>query len=834
MQALKGFNTARRTRREILALLLASLSCVVVLKLSLADRPAPQMAGFNLQMLLIIALVAGAGGGGAGLVIILTLRARAIMRQAREETAKLKRNLRTAEAVFRAEPQVLIYWEHGDELKIITHTLTSVKGVPQDQPTFLRFGSWLDPHAAQDLKEALDLLFAEGHPFTLFLKTNAGGHLEADGRATGSRAVLRLRDVAGAKQDFVRMLEQHRRLTREIRVYRALLNALPVAVWLKNQAGEIKWTNQAYAKAVDAQTVEEVQKRQLELLESRQRTNLERTLQHAREFANRMLLVVGGERRAHDVFAVESDEFTAGAAIDVADLMTAQGELDRQVAAYDRTLDRVATPVAIFGRNQELTFYNEAYQNLWRLDPGWLDRGPTDSEILDRLKEASMLPAMADYRKWKAQFLSCYHGNIEHEDWWPLSDGRTLHVLAAPRSDGGVTYIFEDMSERLALESRYNALIHVQHETIDSLKEGVAVFATNGRLQLFNKAFLKIWQLSHGRMEQGPHIDDVISLASALFDKAEVWQSLKEVVTSINYQRESASGQIVRPDGSVIDFATTPLPDGGTLVTFADVTASRAYERALVERNEALEAADRLKSQFIGHVSYELRTPLTNIIGFNELLKSPHVGPLNDKQHEYLDDISISSQTLLSIIDDILDLATIDAGTLELDLKPVAIRPLIDSAVQHVQERALRGEITLEVAIADDIDTIVADEDRVRQVLHNILSNAIGFSNPHGVVRLTCWREGPEIMFAIEDNGVGIPKEQQHKIFDRFESNSQGSGHRGAGLGLSIVKSLVDLHGGQMGLMSEPGHGTTITVRLPIAGQTQTGETDDALVSESA
>ena len=217
-----------------------------------------------------------------------------------------------------------------------------------------------------------------------------------------------------------------------------------------------------------------------------------------------------------------------------------------------------------------------------------------------------------------------------------------------------------------------------------------------------------------------------------LFGDLDVWQALKESITAITYERRSISGQMVRLDGSVIDYATTPLPDGGTLVTFVDVTTSRAYERALVERNEALEAADRLKSQFIGHVSYELRTPLTNIIGFSELLSNPRIGRLTKKQKEYLADISESSKTLLSIIDDILDLATIDAGSLDLKLAPVKIRPIIEAAMLGVKERAGRQRLTLEISLADEIDEFVADEARVRQLLFNLLSNAVGFSNVGG------------------------------------------------------------------------------------------------------
>ena len=229
-------------------------------------------------------------------------------------------------------------------------------------------------------------------------------------------------------------------------------------------------------------------------------------------------------------------------------------------------------------------------------------------------------------------------------------------------------------------------------------------------------------------------------------------------------------------------------------------------------------AADRLKSQFISHVSYELRTPLTNIIGFSELLSSPRTGELNSKQREYLNDISASSRTLLAIINDILDLATIDAGALELKLAPVKVAAVVDTAVLGVRDRANRARLNLDIRVAEDAVEFIADEARVRQVLYNLLSNAIGFSKPGDTISVSVWREAGMMAFAVEDKGVGIPKDQQQRVLERFESRSQGSKHRGAGLGLSIVKSLVELHGGAMSLESEPGQGTRVTVRFPEDG----------------
>ena len=201
------------------------------------------------------------------------------------------------------------------------------------------------------------------------------------------------------------------------------------------------------------------------------------------------------------------------------------------------------------------------------------------------------------------------------------------------------------------------------------------------------------------------------------------------------------------------------------------------------------------------------------------MLAGPYSGSLNDKQREYVGDITESSQTLLSIIDDILDLATIDAGVLELKPKPTKIQPVNEAALNRIKEHAGRSRLTLEIATSDEVDEIIADADRLRQLLYNLLANAVGFSSPDGLVRLSCWLEDGNVVFAIEDQGIGIPKDQLGRVFDRFESQSHGMKHRGAGLGLSIVKSLVDLHGGTMSLDSEAGQGTTVTVRLPQLGK---------------
>jgi signal transduction histidine kinase len=492
------------------------------------------------------------------------------------------------------------------------------------------------------------------------------------------------------------------------------------------------------------------------------------------------------------------------------------GEPRASVETRFRSFDRLATAFAVFDAGQRLTHFNQAYVGLWQLDTDWLASHPRDGEILDRLRQARRLPEKADYRDWKRSWLACYGSNAQVEDRWHLPDGRTLHVVADSQGEAGVTYLYENVTERLSLESRYNALIEVQRETLDTLREGVAVFGPNGRLRLYNHAFATIWRLNQRQLDGEPHIDEIIACCRVLYDAPEEWERIKEAVTAIVAARHADERQFDRADGSVVSSAVLPLPDGGTLLTYVDVSDSKKAERALIERAEALEAADRLKTAFISHVSYELRTPLTNIIGFSELLASPVPGPLTDRQRDYLNDIRLSGRTLLAIIDDILDLATIDAGTLELKLSTVKVKDVIEQAVQGVAERLKQNDVELDIEIEPGTAEFTADGRRVTQMLYNLLSNAIGFSEGGGKIALKCGRQNSMIAFAVEDQGVGIPEDYQQAVFDRFESRSHGSRHRGAGLGLSIVKSLAELHGGSVTLDSAPGRGTRVTVLLPL------------------
>ncbi len=774
--------------------------------------------GAVISEMLVLAIACGAILAALGAAIICQRAlARARRTEARSEEAvkTLRQELDVAQSIVLAEPQVLIAFEAENMPRLVNHLLDAKFGVPLKLRNLMRFASWLERDAALTLEKCLQALKAEGQPFEITLKTLSGPHIEAEGRPSGSGYYLKLRDLAGRRIEMANLLRQQRATNEELATQKALLDALPMPVWFRDPHGRLTWVNRAYVSAVDAARADDVVEDQRELLEMRQRRAAEAALASGDIFRKRLQTVVGGERRSFDTIVIPVGRASAGAVIDVAPLETVQDKLSRQMAAHERTLDKVSMAVAIFAADQRLTFYNQAFRDVWKLDIAWLEGKPPLGEFLDHLRQNRQLPEQPDYRTWRDHQLKAVEETETIEDWWHLPDGRTIHLLADRRPDGGVTYLFDDVTERLALESRYNSLIKVQRETLENLREGVALFGSDGRLKLFNASFLKMWSLDATFLNEGPHIDEVRARCKDLLDDAEPWATAIRAVTGVVEERDSFDGVVTRPDDMTIAYAGVPLPDGSTVLTYIDISDSKRAETALIERNEALEAADKLKNTFLSHVSYELRTPLTNIIGFSDMLAQPPIGPLEGKQSEYLEDIQTSSSKLLAIINDILDLTTIDAGGLELKLAPVSVREILEAAELGVRERLTRSNIALEVQVAPDIDLVVADRQRLTQVLFHLLSNAIGFSSEDAMITLSCRKEQNMVAFAVQDSGVGIPEEYQASVFGRFESRSQGSKHRGAGLGLAIVKSIVELHGGQITLRSSPGVGTTVTVLIP-------------------
>ena len=746
--------------------------------------------------------------GVAALAVFVALRLWRRLGEAERRHRDLEREVEAGREMLAAAPDGLLSWDRVGGGEYCSRRLAVMLNLANG--TASRFADVLACFHGGDfdtLERAVAALRDVGHPFDLVLP-GAGGLRSV--RALGVRAaaadgrpladLLWMRDAADTSAQPATGNPQGAVASEDTRT-QELLDALPIPVWLRDAECELVFANRASAGGAIAQTTRE--------LAARARAENKGLVERRRVGPN-------GNLRTWDISEAPVPGWpgSIGFAIEPP-AATVAGD-----SAQTEVIEGLATAVAIFGPDARLKSFNPAYAELWNLDSGWLSSEPGLGEILERQRGARRLPEFADFRAFKEKQQAQFGELTESvEELMHLPDGSTLRVVVGPHAGGGLFFSYEDVSDRLALERSYNTLIAVQQETLDNLHEGVAVFGSDGRLKLSNPEFRRLWNLSDGDVAEALHVSGFVEKMKPLVIGEDDWDAYRERVVAGLMSREPRSGRMVRGDGRVLESTNVPLPDGAALVSYLDVTDSVRVEMALRERAEALQEADRLKSEFIANVSYEIRTPLTTIIGFAHMLSEEYFGKLNRRQMEYSRGIMETSDSLMSVIGDILDLATIEAGMMTVEVETVELHSMLVGVLSLVRERVRRKNLNLEFDCAPDIGWIVADERRLKQVMFNLLSNAVAFTPRGGKVTLAVARDGEEVTIAVSDSGPGIPEAEQARVFQPFERGvAPDAGQAGAGLGLSLVKSFVELHGGRVALRSAPNTGTTVTCTLPAAG----------------
>ncbi|WP_078708221.1 sensor histidine kinase [Consotaella salsifontis] len=723
--------------------------------------------------------------------------------------------------ILAADDQLILVYS-GQGAPQCFGSLPASIAVPADAQRFRAFADWMPADTAASLTTCIDRLKAAAEPFRQEIALSGGAIIEVAGRTVGGLAVVRFQALHGLREELGTLRDDSRRYLATVETLQALADTLDSPLWLRDREDRLVWVNSTYARAVESSSVAEVLERQVEFLNSADGASIARERRLKGAFSGKATAVVAADRRTFQVIEAAGPLGSAGLAIDISGAELARDELRRTVESHSATLDHLTTAVAGFDEKTQLVYTNAAFQKLFGLTDLDLATIRDHVSLLDQLRSRGILPEDRPLRVLKEETLTTYRATEPTEAVWYLADGRTLRVFANPEPKGGTTWLFEDLTPIVELESRLNSLVRLQGETLDFLNEAVAVFGQDGRLRLSNPVFAKTWGLGADFVKDKPHIRAIADearisiLAPEEAEESIGWGDFVRAVTAFDEgPREPESGEFELSDGSAKIYSVVPLPNGQTMLTFVDVTDARKAERMLREKNEALQQAYEIKNDFVKHVNYELRSPLTNIIGFSALLRSADTGPLNTRQSEYLDYISTSTSTLLTIINDILDLATIDAGIMELELSDVDIAKTVAHATEAIRDRLREHDITLNVDIDAAGETFRADGHRLTQILFNLLSNAVNFAPIGSEVDLKGWRDGDTVAFCVVDRGPGIAPHLIAKVFDRFEADPVGGRQSGAGLGLSIVKSFVELHRGSITI--EPGKegGTVVTCRFP-------------------
>lgn len=616
-----------------------------------------------------------------------------------------------------------------------------------------------------------------------------------------------------------RLENENRQVKEDLHQLSNLLNASPFPIWQRNHELQIKYCNLAYSSIVDEGHEPSMEAHTMELGKHTLLT-AKKAKESSQAYTERHPIIVSGQRRVFDITEVPvpgSNGTMAGFGRDITDVEDLEKELRLNTEAQTCLLESSASAMALYGFDTKIKSFNNAFLSLWGLSEPWLTTHPTYGEVLEALREKRKLPEQANFPAFKKRHLRLFNELIEpYNEFFYLPDGTALRVIVIPYASGGLLFTYEDMTDRLAIERSYNTLIAVQRATLDNLYEGVAVFGQNGRIKLFNPTYAQLWRLDAPVLESEPHISYILDNTQTFYPFGNDWDAYKEDIIAKTTNHRSMQKRLERTDGKVLDWTCVPLPDGATLMTYIDVTDSTLVERSLRERNEALEGVDRIKTEFLANVSYELRSPLTTIMGFSEILELEEQN-LNQKHKEYVNAIHNSSMYLMGLINDILDLASIEAGYMTLEVSAFNIYEALASVLSLVSERIKEKGLTLTLECDQSIGVMLGDDRRIRQCVFKLLSNAIKFTEKGGKITLgaKALSQG-EVMVWIEDTGIGIAPEAQASVFQKFYKTEGGKNrNEGAGLGLSVVKSFVTLHGGRIELESFPGEGTCFRCIFP-------------------
>ena len=699
-------------------------------------------------------------------------------------------------ALVEVKDQRIVVWDGSAEKPKVLGHLAQSQDAPREAERFLAFGSWLKADSASRLEAAIAALREGGNQFNTSLETAEGSMFEAQGRVSGGHAFVRFLPLDSMRSELARLEAEHDKLGRRFSLLDALLEKLPDAFWIAGRDGKLVYANPAYAGAVDLDDPEKAIEENRPLFDSKERQIIQSALEAGGHFHGQLPAVVSGDRRMMEASCAGNENGSAGIAIDRSDVDAVRATLKHTIASHEQTFDHLATAIAIFDSRQKLQFHNSAFQRLWELSAADLEGHPSNGDLLEMLRSSRRLPETPDWRKWKEGLLATYQSTDAKEESWHLPDGRTLRVIINPQNQGGTSWVFENVTEELALRSNYNSLMRMQGETLDHLTEAVAVFGSDGKIRLTNPAFLTLWGVEKPGDIEGQHVNELSARIEPYLDDPEKWDSLRLEITGVRDDRDDLLDRLELNTGMILDYHLVHLPAGQSMLTFADMTAAANVERALKERNDALEESGALKNRFLQHVSYELRAPLTSIAGFAEILSSDMPGKLNAKQKEYLEYISQASDVLKTLIDDVLDLATIDAGAMVLDLDRVDFESVIEESIAMQAESLKRFRLKTGVFIDPAAAGMIGDQARIRQVLHNLLANAIEAAPDGSTVCVEVRKHDSSVELSVQDEGPGIPENRLATIFERFESG--GGQKRGAGLGLAIVRSLVELHGGEV------------------------------------
>lgn len=757
-------------------------------------------------------------GAAALMPAVLKFRARA--KDISVENMRIESLSNRTRGILAASPDGLFLWDHDTGGITCSRRLADLLAL--ENGTLARYENirtcFIDADL-QRLEQNVSLLRAKGTAFDIILMRGAQKIQALGARAENNVGkpvadIVWMRDVTRLAQ--TADSEPRNTSGADDKHLTALLDTLPIPLWLRDAKLNLAFQNRAAERIQGLDTALAEQARQSGSPITTAGEITENAAARQVNLTEAPLAPGSGVNGGTIGFAVDIEE--ASTVMPTAAATGTSSPID-----ILRPLD---IGVAVFDGDTTLVAANAAFAELWRIDHDWLETRPAMSDLLTRLRELRRLPEVADFSEFRRHELGRFGGldRIDEDELY-LPDGRTIRRRFGALDGDGLVMTCEDLSGNLEIRRSLKSLDQVQRTTLENLREGIAVFGADGRLQLTNPQMLSLWDFTPEDLPDDMRLSDVIAaLGMRLAANDEPWAGRKERIASEILAQRISTGKVDLINNRILAFANIPLPDGATLVSYGDITDASRVETALRERARSLAEADRMKTEFITNVAIEVRTPLNTIHGFADILYQEMFGELNRRQQEYAQGIVSTSEKMMGVVGDILDLATIEAGRMELDKDTVDPHAIMVDAFNVAKEQAKKKNIRIDFDCPPDIGWITADSKRLTQVVLNLLTNAVAFTPKLGHVTLTGSRADEWVEISVSDSGPGIPKAERQRMMEPF-GRLKDEDHKGdgPGLGLTIVKRFVELHGGGVDIRSNKSRGANVIIRIPVDGDNKAG-----------
>ncbi len=777
--------------------------------------------------LIVIALLLAAWTMAAGIAI---LSARARLKRAQA----MQRNARRLARMIDESPALplLVRADGRIEASQRLANWLGLESVPDYLSELAAGDKGLDAEKLAELTDAVLRTQKTAAPFRMVATPKGSsrslalrGHLADPQVSPGGAALVWVFDFSDSESELVKLRDEAAQARGDFNALVSLIEAAPMPMWFRGRDGALRLVNSAYVAAVAGENADAVVAAGTELVEAIDGLTARQVARQAAEqkmpLERIVPVTIDGQRRAFRVSDLPlGDEGIAGYAVDIEDLE----ELSRSFRAFREAqrsmLDQLSAGVAQFDSGRNLTFANRPFQRIFALSPADMLDPPPFDRLLDGAHDAGRVPEVRDFPEWRRERAAWFAANGTQEEAWSLADGTHLRVVAQPMPDGGLLLIAEDRTEQLRLSAVRDTLLRTRTATFDSLFESIAVFAPDGRMQLWNRRFASDWGMDSEFLDTHPHVEELLAKIGPRLAKPPAAKSVGDVVRAATLDRKQTGGRVALADGRTLEFAGVPLPDGNGLLTVLDITDSQKAEAALRERNAALVEADAIKTRFLANMSYELRTPLTSIGGFAELLQTGLGGELTEEGSEYVAAILSSVDRLGEQIESLLDLSQSEAGLLPLAREDIELAPFVAGLVEERAERLSAAGLTLDFQSDDSSGAISGDRRRLTRAVGHLIDNAIAATPQGGRILVQLSREKRKgqqwARIVVSDNGRGMDAATLARAMDGLKMSSNGKMvERRQGLGLPLARQLVEAHGGTLQLLSEPGQGTAAIIDLP-------------------